>query len=399
MMTVMGSELAVIYAPRYPYPPTSGGVKRTLRLVEAIAAAGAQAVVVTPDVAGVEAHAGCSGRQWHARAVATREPALLVRARQHARGLSGPYARDIARDLRRIASSAAFIQLEGPVGSVYATAAPAAPAVLSTQNVDSEIERAKAHELARLSGRRLRSAYRAWRMRRMERLAARRAEAVVCVSDDDAAVFEAFARRVVVAPNGVDEEFFASATEPPDNEDIVFFGQFTYEPNLQGIRRFLSGAWLALAARRPRARLLLAGEGGPELLPSTLPDRVEALGVVPDLPELLARSRVVLVPIWQGGGTRHKLLEGLAARRPVVGTPLGVSGIGFRDGVHGLVADAPPALAAAVERVLTDSELSTRLAHAGAELAEPYAWARTLAPAEALYRELIERRSALTRQA
>jgi glycosyltransferase involved in cell wall biosynthesis len=321
----------------------------------------------------------------------------VVRARQHARQLSGPYARDIARELRRIASSAAFIQFEGHESCVYMPPAAGLPAVFSTQNVDSAMEQARADESPRLSGGRIRSAYRAQRILRMERLAASRAEAVLCVSDHDAAVFEAFARRVVVAPNGVDEELFASATELPDNEDIVFFGQFTYDPNLRGIRRFLAEGWPALAARRPKTRLLLAGEGGPALLPKeTLPDRVETLGVVPDLPALLARGRLVLVPIWQGGGTRLKVLEALAARRPLVGTPLGVSGIGFRHGLHGLVDKTPAGLATCVDQLLSNLELSTRLTHAGAELAERYSWARTLAPAEALYCELIERRTAIT---
>jgi glycosyltransferase involved in cell wall biosynthesis len=390
-------QTAIIYAPRYPYPPTSGGVKRTLRLVEAVGRAGAQAVVVSPDAAGVECDAERKEREWRARAVSTRESALVLRARQHVR-LFGSYPRDIARELRRLASSAAFMQFEGHLSAAYVPAVASAPAVLSMHNVDSAIERAKAEESGGLSVMRLRSAYRAQRIRRLEQVAGRRAEAVMCVSEDDAAAFEPVARRVIVVPNGVDDEFFASPAELPSNEDIVFFGQFSYEPNLRGVRRFLAEGWPALAAQRPRARLLLAGEGGPAAFPrARLPERVQALGVVPDLPALLARCRLVVVPIWQGGGTRLKVLEALASGRPLVGTRLGVSGIGFRPGEHGLVEDTPARLAVAAEHLLNDAELSMRLACAGGQLAERYAWARTLAPAEALYRELIERRASVMR--
>ena len=68
---------------------------------------------------------------------------------------------------------------------------------------------------------------------------------------------------------------------------------------------------------------------------------VEVLGLVADLPGALAAARAVIVPIWEGGGTRLKVLEALAAGRPVVGTSLGVGGVGFEDGRHGLLGERP----------------------------------------------------------
>ena len=43
---------------------------------------------------------------------------------------------------------------------------------------------------------------------------------------------------------------------------------------------------------------------------------VEVLGLVADLPGALAAARAVVVPIWEGGGTRLKVLEALAAGGP-----------------------------------------------------------------------------------
>jgi glycosyltransferase involved in cell wall biosynthesis len=94
----------------------------------------------------------------------------------------------------------------------------------------------------------------------------------------------------------------------------------------------------------------------------------------------------VVVPLWQGGGTRLKALESLAAARPVVGTPLGVEGIAFEQGVHGLVGDAPAELARGCVELLGDPERSRALSTAGRRLAEGYRWERVTAPAEELYR-------------
>ena len=114
-------------------------------------------------------------------------------------------------------------------------------------------------------------------------------------------------------------------------------------------------------------------------------DGAAALGFVDDLAAELARARAVVVPLWQGGGTRLKVLESLAAARPVAGTSLGVEGVGFEQGVHGLVADAPADLGRACAALLRDPVRSASLAAAGRALADGFRWERALAPAERLY--------------
>jgi glycosyltransferase involved in cell wall biosynthesis len=98
---------------------------------------------------------------------------------------------------------------------------------------------------------------------------------------------------------------------------------------------------------------------------------------------------VVIVPIWAGGGTRLKVLESLAAGRPLAGTSLGVAGIGFESGRHGVVADTAAALGHAVAELLADDGLSLRLATEGRRLAERFRWARVMSPAEQLYARLL----------
>ncbi|MFL5826921.1 MAG: glycosyltransferase family 4 protein, partial [Thermoleophilaceae bacterium] len=238
---------------------------------------------------------------------------------------------------------------------------------------------------------------RAWNrslaMRSVERRAFPRAYAVVCVSDADAATVDGRARRLLVAPNGVDDAFFSVRAEAPAGEEVLFFGQFDYAPNAHGVLRFLREGWPLLAAARPEARLRLAGKGAGEEIERAVAgaERVELVGVVEDMAEELSRSRITVVPIWQGGGTRLKVLESLAAARPVAGTSLGVEGVGFRDGEHGVVADEPAELARSAAELLADPARLPAMAAAGRELAEDYRWARALEPAAELYRELARR--------
>ena len=200
-----------------------------------------------------------------------------------------------------------------------------------------------------------------------------------------------------MAPNGVDDEFFDIPTGLPDNNDVLFFGLFDDAPNEEGVARFLKRGWPHLAASNQRARLLLAGKGMSESLARQVDghERVVRLGFVPDLPDLLRRCRVVLVPVWHGGGTRLKVLEALASARPIRRqTGKAVEGIGAQSGQHTVLAEEPVELADAVARLLEDAAMSAELASSGRELAERFRWDRVLAGAESVYRAWITGESA-----
>ena len=98
----------------------------------------------------------------------------------------------------------------------------------------------------------------------------------------------------------------------------------------------------------------------------------------------------MVVPLWVGGGTRLKVLEALAAARPVVGTAVGVEGIGFTPGVARAGRREPAG--AGGRRWPSCSPIPARaaaLGAAGRELAERFRWPRALERLETAYREWI----------
>jgi glycosyltransferase involved in cell wall biosynthesis len=388
----MTEPRAVVVCPKFPYPPTSGGVKRALRLIECMQRAGLAVEIATDDTPpprDIEA----LERQGVQSFVAGPEPSAgRRRLQQHALRLPGPRSHALAA---RLSGPARLVQFEGVIASTQLTPRTTAPIVFSTQNVEAEIAREATRQMSRLSREGQRRRYHARRVARAERRTSRRADVVLCVSTEDAAAFEPFSRQVVVAPNGVDDAFFTTPVLPPESEDVLFFGQFSYAPNHDGLMRFLREGWPRLSQARPSARVLIAGEGSDDLSISGLAavERVVQLGLVEDIAATVADSRLVIVPIWSGGGTRLKVLESLAAARPVVGTALGVSGIGFRSGEHGLVAETPREIADAAAALLADPSRMDTIALRARELARPFAWSTALAPAEGIYRDYALRSS------
>jgi glycosyltransferase involved in cell wall biosynthesis len=84
----------------------------------------------------------------------------------------------------------------------------------------------------------------------------------------------------------------------------------------------------------------------------------------------IARSRVAVVPLLSGSGTRLKILEAWAAGVPVVSTTVGAEGLPLRDGETGILADGAAAFAAAVTRLLACMETRHKLGDAGRLLLE-----------------------------
>jgi glycosyltransferase involved in cell wall biosynthesis len=315
----------------------------------------------------------------------------MHRVRQQLARRPSPYVLAACARLEALrARPPAFVQVEHAMAAYYRPHHPSPRSVLSLHNVDSELLRSTARGRRPLTPAWAREWNLVQAMRTVERREARLADAVLCVSDADASHFERLGAVVLVVPNGVDDDFLAVPAELPAGEEVLFFGQLDYEPNRHGLGRLLREIWPRVRAARPAARLRAIGPGmPPELHQLALrTPGVTVVGVVPDVAVELAGARAVIVPIWQGGGTRLKALEALAAARPVVGTSFGMSGVGFRDRVHGLLADDPGALAAALERVLADGALSLELATAGRRLAAEYRWTRVTAPARELYARL-----------
>jgi len=225
-------------------------------------------------------------------------------------------------------------------------------------------------------------------LRRLVRAEARRVRAyeagimgqfdvVLAVSEEDRkALIEigAAEKKVKVLPNLPEQELLKA---PPltfghSAALVLYLGTLSWQPNVEGIERFLREVWPLVHRQRPEARLQIAGQGASTRLRKLAGKGkgVELVEEVPDTEPLYKRARVFIEATRSGGGTKVKLLNALARGLPIVASPEAVAGLEVVAGEQALVADKPPTMAAGVVQLLTDAPVWRRLSENGRQLIE-----------------------------
>jgi glycosyltransferase involved in cell wall biosynthesis len=140
--------------------------------------------------------------------------------------------------------------------------------------------------------------------------------------------------RISVAPLALDGRYY-SPRATLESATAGLIGTASWPPTAKAVERLLLEVWPLVHEHRPRARLLLAGEGMERSRFSHLPDcpGVEWHGRVPSAAEFLRELGLLVYPLTAGSGVKVKVLEALALGVPVVTTPDGAEGLGGGGGV------------------------------------------------------------------
>ncbi len=157
---------------------------------------------------------------------------------------------------------------------------------------------------------------------------------------------------------------------------IVFTGNLEYQPNISAVQFFHAKIWPRLREQWPGLIWEIIGKN-PQAISNIVrgDPSIRLTGPVPDAVEAIARSRVAVVPVLAGSGTRVKILEAWAAATPVVSTTLGAEGLDCVSGESILIADGPAEFAEAVSNLMESAHERNRIGQAGRQLYETsYTW-------------------------
>ncbi len=251
------------------------------------------------------------------------------------------------------------------------------------------------------------------RVRRIESFLCRNVQDVIALSEVDRDHLVGMGvdpARITIIPHGVDLGNYEGSVRldarakhgiAHDEPLLVFHGTLHYAPNTAAVRILAREILPRLERRGRKVRALVCGMGPPREYAS---EGLTFTDVVDDLPSHLRAADLAVVPLLDGGGTRMKILEYMAARLPIVSTRKGAEGLPVEHGRELMLADDHDwdGFVDHVDYLLEQPTERKRLGHAGRAYVQSLDWieiARAYVRAYQVPRGPIERLRASYRRA
>lgn len=203
--------------------------------------------------------------------------------------------------------------------------------------------------------------------------------------------------RVRAVPFGLPLPTAARREDEVENT-LVFTGNFTHHPNVEGITWFAETILPELVARRPSLRLIVAGAMPPPEVTALASEHVEVIADPEDIEALTLSAGVLLAPMHVGGGMRVKVVQALGLGKATVATTRSTEGLKMPPGEPPLIiSDDPQTWIDELDRLLGDPGARRALgdrarAFAAQELSAEAYGARLIASYEELLAEHGSRR-------
>lgn len=360
-----------------PYPPISGAPLRSYNILRRLARD--HDVYLAAFMATEEQREGVAHLLEFCRAVVTVRPKRLKEVAHLGKVLTSmlqgeppelrvAFSEELAREIQQLTERVDFdiVQIEHGSMGMYLDALPARlrkRSVWALHDIDFDKFRRIAY-IERKRHAKLRAWIHAIMMRRWQPRFANFFGLCVTMSDADRRLLLSANKslRVEVSANGVDTNHYRPLPDEGDTAELLFIGNMGYEPNVDAAIYFCHEVLPLIRREIADTRLWIVG-----INPATSVRRLEGNGVfvtggVPDVIPYYKRSKVCVVPLRAGSGTRLKVLEAMALARPVVSTSIGCEGLDLVGGEHILIADDSKLFAEQAVRLLKRNELRARIA-------------------------------------
>lgn len=214
-----------------------------------------------------------------------------------------------------------------------------------------------------------------------------KANLCTAVSKEDADHFERlYGEKLLILPNGVDVSFFDSTTDLQiekikskynlSKNIVLFMGLTSFKPNKEAIDFLVHDVFPTVVKRCPEAKLAIIG--------GEIKYKREWLlnpGIIPfeEVPAFVKACDVCVAPVFSGSGTRVKILEYMAAKKPVLSTTKGAEGISYQAGETLVVADTANKFVEEILCLLRETDYAEKLGQKGSELVRAhYAWPKIM---------------------
>jgi len=158
---------------------------------------------------------------------------------------------------------------------------------------------------------------------------------------------------------------------------VLFIGTLTWEANSDGLLWFLNKIWIHIKKQVPGVRLTIAGICNDSLKNKLLrlEPEVQLLNFVDDLEPLYKSHRVFVAPLRFGSGIKVKVVNGLYRGIPIVTTEEGAAGLLVKNREHIFIEQSAVDFASSVICLLKDRSIWQQVSRKSRKLMrDNYTW-------------------------
>jgi len=153
---------------------------------------------------------------------------------------------------------------------------------------------------------------------------------------------------------------------------LLMVGNFEYSGNLEGIKWFLEKVWSSLKDKTD-STLTLVGKYPDHLKQLVAKDKkIHLTGLVSDLSPYYSDAGCVILPLFNDGGTKTKLIEAMSYGIPIVSTNIGAKGFELIETIY--KTDDPKVFSEYILKVIKNDYQNESLNSTKKFVIENYSW-------------------------
>jgi sugar transferase (PEP-CTERM/EpsH1 system associated) len=395
-------------APRFPLPADTGGKIRTVNILKQLAKqANVHLACFSFENQDEKLCLELRNRGIQVTLVPGREPGSAKKAMQVLLdplpvSIAKYYSEDMETILRELNETNTFdvIHIDHLHMAHYQKCFDGVPCVIDEHNVEYKIlERCADVEKSLIKKIVFQSQAR--KMRAFEKQQIQNSSTYLAVSKDDKKLLDDIGENPptgCVIPNGVDTEYFKiqdtshpstssgllskesraeSRGKTQEEDAVVFTGSMDWFPNNDAAVYFCRDILPFIWKENPNIKFYIVGKDPSAELKECArgESRIILTGRVDDVRTYVERSKIFVVPLRIGGGTRLKILEAMSMQKAVISTRIGAEGIAYTENKNIILADEPRAFADKVIALMDDTQTRIAIGRAGRALVlEKYDW-------------------------
>jgi glycosyltransferase involved in cell wall biosynthesis len=183
---------------------------------------------------------------------------------------------------------------------------------------------------------------------------------------------------ISVIPNCIDVEFYASiGQDTGQKKRLLFCGGLDFPPNRTAIELLVHRVFPQVRRDHKDCELWIVGKDDPHWTKPQA-DGVTFTGFVADIRPYIEDATMILAPILNGSGTRFKVLEAWAARRPLIATTKAVEGLNAMPMTHFCLADTESDFVERINQILRAPEQTRHMVDAAYQFVNTHYNARMI---------------------